>query len=694
MLKTAKDSDAHYFLHRDTHIGIHKTAYVLCPESLLNDHTTITPIVLAAIAFASNGRFPESYVDIMFCCISAITGTGLTTLDLSALTAWQQTILLFIQLVGSPTQSMRHRYQANQNELGRIEEKDEEGLDSSRGRLKPDMIRRIDTTLKPVSPDMHIGDTLKPYSGTSPERFTSSPTALSITHELPDDNEQDLADQLSVTTSRAPSQRQRVEFNVPRSYTMGTRRKTIQIIDPKHHTDDDFGGFGDPLKLFMRLFNRLFPNFQKMLKQTMTMPAESTLVPVQIGAVPDSAKTIPYFSFQARVRKNSMFYGLSDDDCEELGGVEYKSLTALLWIVPLYYLSTLVIAFVVIAPYMSLHRWKDNFRPPQQHRVINPVWYSAFEVVGAWANTGMSLVDQSLVPFQTAYPMLILLMWVAIAGNTGFPIIVTDWVFFLILDIGNPTVEAIPVGTRLLLGAVQAVAVRLAGFQSIPISALAPAVKVLYLVMMYVSAYPVAMSVRSTNVYEERSLGVFEEEVEDDEDIEDEKDYPETDSRVSIWGRYLARHARRQLAFGQSRLFPYVPDTITYLVLGTDMWWLAFAVFLVCIIERHQINDTENESWFNIFSVVFEIVSAYSTVGLSLGTPTANYSLSGAMHTLSKLIICAVMLRGRHRGLPVAVDRAIMLPKEFLDKASAKAKELKRRQVEKSLASHGPNGRS
>lgn len=35
------------------------------------------------------------------------------------------------------------------------------------------------------------------------------------------------------------------------------------------------------------------------------------------------------------------------------------------------------------------------------------------------------------------------------------------------------------------------------------------------------------------------------------------------------------------------------------------------------------------------------------------------------MHTLSKLIICLVMLRGRHRGLPVAIDRAVMLPNEF-----------------------------
>lgn len=35
------------------------------------------------------------------------------------------------------------------------------------------------------------------------------------------------------------------------------------------------------------------------------------------------------------------------------------------------------------------------------------------------------------------------------------------------------------------------------------------------------------------------------------------------------------------------------------------------------------------------------------------------------MHPLSKLVVCVVMLRGRHRGLPVAIDRAIMLPHEF-----------------------------
>ena len=39
--------------------------------------------------------------------------------------------------------------------------------------------------------------------------------------------------------------------------------------------------------------------------------------------------------------------------------------------------------------------------------------------------------------------------------------------------------------------------------------------------MMYIAVYPVALSIRSTNVYEERSLGVFEAPEEDDDDEPD-----------------------------------------------------------------------------------------------------------------------------------------------------------------------------
>jgi Trk-type K+ transport system membrane component len=80
-------------------------------------------------------------------------------------------------------------------------------------------------------------------------------------------------------------------------------------------------------------------------------------------------------------------------------------------------------------------------------------------------------------------------------------------------------------------------------------------------------------------------------------------------------------------------------------------------------------NFSSDPTVFSVFNVIFETVSAYGCVGISVGLPDQAYSFSGALHTLSKLILCAVMIRGRHRGLPVAIDKAVLLPGENADGA-------------------------
>lgn len=120
---------------------------------------------------------------------------------------------------------------------------------------------------------------------------------------------------------------------------------------------------------------------------------------------------------------------------------------------------------------------------------------------------------------------------------------------------------SLPIGTRIAAGFLQSAAVRAAGFSIVPLGDLAPAVKVLYVVMMvglsrftlksslqeiqYISVYPIALSVRSTNVYEEKSLGLFGDEVEED-------DLSEEGSGAHAVAKYIGWHARRQLAFGES----------------------------------------------------------------------------------------------------------------------------------------------
>ncbi|KAI8453564.1 hypothetical protein BY996DRAFT_6411153 [Phakopsora pachyrhizi] len=57
-------------------------------------------------------------------------------------------------------------------------------------------------------------------------------------------------------------------------------------------------------------------------------------------------------------------------------------------------------------------------------------------------------------------------------------------VAFLLLDIGNPAVEAIPIGTRVLCGLLQSLSVRAAGFFVVSLAAVTPALRVQYMVMI------------------------------------------------------------------------------------------------------------------------------------------------------------------------------------------------------------------
>ncbi|KAI0931017.1 hypothetical protein AcW1_007116 [Taiwanofungus camphoratus] len=676
----------------------------------------LIPLLFALIFWASNGKFKIKFVDALYVCVSAVTGTGLTTIDLSSLTAWQQVIIVFLELVGNQTfvawivvyvrrlyflhhlehivsaeqerRSIRHDTILSRNTAtsmrafrkSLLSGRHQTPLTSSvrtqpspakrdvSGRIQPDMIRRVD-----VAP--HLIDPMG----------MQAPTVLQ--------------DDVYTSGSRVPHTTGVSHLARVATRTSSARRSP----SPGPIENGYFGGFPDPQTLISRVARRVFPKLHRNLQRTMTMPRTETLIPRAADGAPETAvgntKQVPYISFRAIVDRNSAFHGLTSEQIEELGGVEYGALSALLWIIPVYYFGLLAISFVVTAPYMTLPRWRNNFIPPQQHRNINSIWFSAFQVVGAWANTGMSLVDQNMVPFRTAYPMIIFLVICVLAGNTALPIFLRfmiwiltkafpdrsrtkealhflldhprrctiylfpahqtwilvasvvvlnliDWMFDLILNIGNPATKEIPIGTRIINAVLSAVAVRSAGYQSIPVSALVPAVQVLYLIMMYIAIFPIALSVRSTNVYEEKSLGVYEEIRDDDEELETMARWRMgSESRVVIWGRYLMRHARRQLSF--------------------DMWWLALSLFLLCIVERAPLMNTQNAAWFNIFALIFEAVSAYGTVGLSLGVPTANYSLSGKLHTLSKLILIAVMIRGRHRGLPVALDRAVLLPHEF-----------------------------
>ena len=93
-----------------------------------------------------------------------------------------------------------------------------------------------------------------------------------------------------------------------------------------------YGGFPSPFELLRRLLDRLSPKFKNKLTRTLTMPATVSLTPSRAGT--DQGKRhAPYISFDAIVGRNSSFHMLTQEQLDELGGVEYRALNALLWIV-------------------------------------------------------------------------------------------------------------------------------------------------------------------------------------------------------------------------------------------------------------------------------------------------------------------------------------------------------------------------
>ena len=200
-------------------------------------------------------------------------------------------------------------------------------------------------------------------------------------------------------------------------------------------------------------------------------------------------------------------------------------------------------------------------------------------------------------------------------------------------QLNDPTVTSVSPGFRVLNGLFQATSTRTSGTAVVNLADLHPGIQVSYLIMMYISVFPIAISMRRTNVYEERSLGVYGT-ASDEEDDEHERSY-------------IGAHLRRQLSF--------------------DLWFIFLGLFVIAIAEGGRIADPNDPS-FTLFNCLFEIVSAYGTVGLSLGYPNIDESFSAEFTVVSKLVIVGMMIRGRHRGLPYEVDRAILLPSENLNK--------------------------
>lgn len=160
---------------------------------------------------------------------------------------------------------------------------------------------------------------------------------------------------------------------------------------------------------------------------------------------------------------------------------------------------------------------------------------------------------------RRCYPLLFpsSVTWVLAGVLVGLNAL--DVLLITMLDLDNAEVNVLPTGPRILAALFQAAFSRHTGTATFNLANVNPAVQFSLLVMMYISIYPIAISIRMSNSYEKNAVGIYGA----DNSLDEKKG-----SKL-----YFFSHLRNQLSF--------------------DLWYIFLGVFCITAAESKRIMDVE-----------------------------------------------------------------------------------------------------
>lgn len=242
---------------------------------------------------------------------------------------------------------------------------------------------------------------------------------------------------------------------------------------------------------------------------------------------------MPYLSYTPTVGRNSQFVDLTEEQRDELGGIEYRSLKLLLRVLVGYYVFFHVFGVVCLVSWINtMKSYADYVRSIG----TNPTWWAIYSSQTAFNDLGFTLTPDSFVSFQDATFVLLICAFLIVIGNTGFPCLLrliiwigfkicpensshkeslnflldhprrcftllfpsgTTWalfwilvlmnlsdvILFIVLDLKDSDVIDIPLGNRIMGAIFQAASTRTSGTVVVNLADLHPAIQVSYMGM-------------------------------------------------------------------------------------------------------------------------------------------------------------------------------------------------------------------
>lgn len=267
------------------------------------------------------------------------------------------------------------------------------------------------------------------------------------------------------------------------------------------------------------------------------------------------------------------------------------------------------------------------------------VFYSVFHSVSAFCNAGFALFTLNLEDFKKSgiinftIPLLIFLGGIGFASllnifdsvkskknklslNTKMALIISTALillgmgFTLILERNNlGTIAHLTLKDKLWASLFQSVSTRTAGFNTIPMGALTAPTLFLYIILMFIGASPGSTGggIKTT------TFGVV------------------------ILGVWATLTSREDIEIGKKRIGWDIFNRAVALML-IALIYVTFIVLMLNIIEKDK----------DFLSLAFETVSAFATVGLSVG-------ITSTLTDISKWLIILTMFIGRVGPLTVAM---------------------------------------
>ncbi len=303
------------------------------------------------------------------------------------------------------------------------------------------------------------------------------------------------------------------------------------------------------------------------------------------------------------------------------------------------------------------------FADPSLINGINPWWWGLFHSISAFNNAGFGLLNNNLMNFTTDPVINLTIALLIILGGLGYPVLIFLYAYirgtllhhhdirqrmlqqdiagiaskvqvmvalygtglFLIvgtilplaIEWGNGGLAEMSFFHKVLIMFFQSTSTRTAGFNTVDIGSLHIATLFLYMFLMYVGANP-AGTAGGIKIPTVAALYGY---------IVDWFKAP--NQPVILRGRRISKFALSHAI----RLFFF--STV----------FIGVITFLISVLERDYLITPD--PIFNFMKVMFEVFSAFGTVGMSMGFSGGVTSFSAILSDTSKILIIITMLFGR-----------------------------------------------